>query len=352
MASGSHSWHCCLLLAFFLVFSGADGLSTAYYATSCPSLQQVVRATVSSAIQAERRIGASLIRLFFHDCFVQACDASILLDDVPETGFVGEKTAGPNVNSVRGYEVIDRIKANVEDVCPGVVSCADIVALAARDSTALLGGRTGGVPPARLDSTTASLAEANRDLPGPDSDLGTLIARFGAKGLSPRDMTALSGSHTVGFSQCTNFRAHIYNDTDIDPAFAALRRRTCPPPARHAHLQRHRHRPGVRGAAPPHLPRRRRQRRLQPGAARRADAERVRQRLLPQPARPAWPAPLRPGALQRRLAGRAGAAVQLQPVALRRRLRQGHGQDGEPVRSRRRGQVRLQGRQRQLIDSS
>ncbi|XP_040376623.1 peroxidase P7-like [Oryza brachyantha] len=228
MASGSHSWHCCLLLAFFLVFSGADGLSTAYYATSCPSLQQVVRATVSSAIQAERRIGASLIRLFFHDCFVQACDASILLDDVPETGFVGEKTAGPNVNSVRGYEVIDRIKANVEDVCPGVVSCADIVALAARDSTALLGGPNWAVPLGRLDSTTASLAEANRDLPGPDSDLGTLIARFGAKGLSPRDMTALSGSHTVGFSQCTNFRAHIYNDTDIDPAFAALRRRTCP----------------------------------------------------------------------------------------------------------------------------
>ncbi|EAZ22371.1 hypothetical protein OsJ_06029 [Oryza sativa Japonica Group] len=140
MASRS-SWHCCLL-AFFLLSSAAGAaygqqLSTTFYAASCPTLQVVVRATVLGALLAERRMGASLVRLFFHDCFVQGCDASILLDDVPATSFVGEKTAFPNVNSVRGYDVIDQIKRNVELLCPGVVSCADIVALAARDSTAL-----------------------------------------------------------------------------------------------------------------------------------------------------------------------------------------------------------------------
>lgn len=62
----------------------------------------------------------------------QGCDGSILLDDTSK--FVGEKTATPNRNSARGFEVIDNIKSAVEGVCPGVVSCADILAIAARDS--------------------------------------------------------------------------------------------------------------------------------------------------------------------------------------------------------------------------
>jgi peroxidase len=58
------------------------------------------------------------------------------LDDT--SSFTGEKTAIPNNNSARGFEVIDKIKAAVEEVCPGVVSCADILAVTARDSVEIV----------------------------------------------------------------------------------------------------------------------------------------------------------------------------------------------------------------------
>jgi peroxidase len=66
--------------------------------------------------------------------FFQGCDASILLDET--SSIESEKTAGANRNSARGYEVIDKAKAEVEKICPGVVSCADIIAVAARDASA------------------------------------------------------------------------------------------------------------------------------------------------------------------------------------------------------------------------
>lgn len=74
----------------------------------------------------------------------------------------------------------------------------------------------------------ASQTAANSDLPGPGSSLSSLIAKFAAKGLDARDMTALSGAHTIGQARCATFRSRIYNDTDIDAGFAALRRQNCP----------------------------------------------------------------------------------------------------------------------------
>lgn len=67
---------------------------------------------------------------------MQGCDASLLLDS--SGSIVSEKGSNPNKNSARGFDVLDQIKSAVERECPKTVSCADILALAARDSTVLV----------------------------------------------------------------------------------------------------------------------------------------------------------------------------------------------------------------------
>lgn len=103
-----------------------------FYSRACPRAEFIVRSTVESHFKSDPTIAAGLLRMHFHDCFVQGCDASVLIDG-PNT----EKTALPNLG-LRGYEVIDDAKSKLEDACPGVVSCADILALAARDAVVLV----------------------------------------------------------------------------------------------------------------------------------------------------------------------------------------------------------------------
>ncbi|CAN1240637.1 Peroxidase 4 [Linum grandiflorum] len=201
---------CLILLLAVLSSAAATGsLSPEYYLKTCPKAPAIVKAGVAAALKNETRMGASLLRLHFHDCFVNGCDASILLDD--NATFVGEKTASPNINSTRGFEVIDKIKAQVEESCPGIVSCADILALAAMDSVVYLGGPWWEVGLGRRDSITASKEAAEVSLPQPTFNLSDL-----------------AGAHTIGLARCTTFRDHIYKDTDIDPPFAKWLRKICP----------------------------------------------------------------------------------------------------------------------------
>ncbi|MBA0786940.1 hypothetical protein Gotri_027439 [Gossypium trilobum] len=227
-------------------------LSPKFYDNLCPQALPAIKRIVEAAVHREPRMGASLLRLHFHDCFVnvtsflhttilcmpkngleliflvfQGCDGSLLLDST--SAFETEKNARGNFNSVRGFEVVDQIKAEVDRVCGRpVVSCADILAVAARDSVLALGGPTWKVRLGRRDSTTASRALADSVLPSASMDLPALISNFKNQGLNTRDLVALSGGHTIGLSQCVIFRNRIYNATNIDPTFAKERRVTCP----------------------------------------------------------------------------------------------------------------------------
>ncbi|XP_028797120.1 peroxidase P7 [Neltuma alba] len=227
MGSPSSMSRCVLVLVVLLLGSTVNAqLSADFYARSCPQLPYIVNRAVHSAIAKEARMGASLLRLFFHDCFVNGCDGSILLDDT--SNFKGEKGAVPNKNSARGFEVIDAIKSEVEKACPGIVSCADILAVTSRDSVHLLGGPYWDVKLGRRDARITSLSAANNGIPPPTSNLNQLISRFSSLGLSTKDLVALSGGHTIGQARCTNFRAHIYNESNIYAGFARTRQTNCP----------------------------------------------------------------------------------------------------------------------------
>ncbi|KAG4974634.1 hypothetical protein JHK87_031455 [Glycine soja] len=215
-------------LAIFMIPSNAQ-LTPNFYKKVCPQALPIIRSVVHREIIRERRIGASLLRLHFHDCFVNGCDGSVLLDDT--RNFTGEKTALPNLNSIRGLEVVDAIKEAVDKACKRpVVSCADILATAARDSVAILGGPhlRYSVLLGRRDARTASKDAANANLPPPFFSFSQLLSNFKFHGLDLKDLVALSGGHTLGFARCTTFRDRIYNDTNINPTFAASLRKTCP----------------------------------------------------------------------------------------------------------------------------
>ncbi|GAB2235957.1 hypothetical protein Droror1_Dr00026402 [Drosera rotundifolia] len=214
-------------LVWLVLFGAASAqLTSTYYDSTCPKALSTIQSEVKAAIAKEARMGASLLRLHFHDCFVNGCDASVLLDDT--SNFTGEKTAAPNLNSLRGFDVIDDIKSSVESLCPGVVSCADILAVAARDSVVTLGGSNWTVLLGRRDSTTASLSAVTANIPAPTFNLSTLISSFSNKGLSTDEMVALSGAHTIGLARCVNFRSRIYNETNINSSYKASLQAICP----------------------------------------------------------------------------------------------------------------------------
>ncbi|KAK3131100.1 hypothetical protein QOZ80_6BG0502050 [Eleusine coracana subsp. coracana] len=222
------------LVVLAVVVGGARAqLREGFYEQSCPRAEQIVKHYVQQHIPHAPSVAATLLRTHFHDCFVRGCDASVLLNATG--GNEAEKDAAPN-QTLRGFAFIDRVKALVEAECPGVVSCADILALAARDSVVVIGGPSWSVPTGRRDGTVSIKQEALDQIPAPTMNFTQLLQSFHNKSLQLADLVWLSGAHTIGIAHCDSFTERLYNftgrggpgdaDPSLDPLYAANLRRT------------------------------------------------------------------------------------------------------------------------------
>nr|AFK49109.1 unknown [Medicago truncatula] len=186
---------CCIVVVLGgLPFSSNAQLDPSFYRNTCPNVSSIVREVIRSVSKKVPRMLGSLVRFHFHDCFVQGCDASVLLNKTDTV--VSEQDAFPNRNSLRGLDVVNQIKTAVEKACPNTVSCADILALSAELSSTLADGPDWKVPLGRRDGLTANQLLANKNLPAPFNTTDQLKAAFAAQGLDTTDLVALSGAHT------------------------------------------------------------------------------------------------------------------------------------------------------------
>ncbi|KAF8686205.1 hypothetical protein HU200_043586 [Digitaria exilis] len=213
----------CVVLAFLTGQSAAGR----YYADK---VQDKVRKEVEKAIAYNPSVGPALVRLVFHDCWVNGCDGSVLLDKTPTDGTNTEKKAVNNIG-LAGFEVIDTIKQKVG----GDASCADILVFAGRDAADILSGGkifytlTGG----RKDGVSSSAAAADATLPSSTFDFNQLQNNFGAAnhGFTVEELVVLSGAHSIGVAHLSSYQDRLAGAdvTPIDSDYQAALVKVTPP---------------------------------------------------------------------------------------------------------------------------
>ncbi|CAN6292628.1 unnamed protein product [Urochloa humidicola] len=213
---------------------GAADLKVNYYASTCPNVESIVRGVVQQKLQSTIRTAGSTIRLFFHDCFVEGCDGSVLIDSTQ--GNQAEKDASDNKSlAFEGFDTVQSAKAAVEAACPDTVSCADVLALATRDAIAMSGGPFFPIELGRLDGLNSTASSVPGQLPQPNQTMDQLLAVFKAHGLNMSDLVALSAAHSVGLAHCSKFSNRLYNyqpgqptDPTLNPKYARFLEGKCP----------------------------------------------------------------------------------------------------------------------------
>ncbi|KAL1314628.1 hypothetical protein HN51_041445 [Arachis hypogaea] len=224
-----------VLVAMFMisVSKGEGKLVENFYGQTCPNVESIVTQAVTTKFHQTITTGQATLRLFFHDCFVQGCDASVM---IATANGDAEKDASENLSLAGdGFDTVIKAKAAVEASCPGVVSCADILALATRDVIGLLGGPSYRVELGRRDGLVSKASSVDSNLPKASFNLNQLNKMFSKHNLTQTDMIALSGAHTVGFSHCNQFSNRLYSfqssshvDPTLDPSYAQQLKSDCP----------------------------------------------------------------------------------------------------------------------------
>ncbi|XP_044465872.1 peroxidase 16-like [Mangifera indica] len=222
-----------LLMILMFTWEGESKLAQNFYGKTCPNVESIVKQAVSTKFSQTFITIPATLRLFFHDCFVEGCDASILIRSPNNDA---EKDAPDNLSLAGdGFDTVIKAKQAVEAVCPGIVSCADILAMAARDVVALAGGPSFNVELGRRDGLISLASRVPGNLPQPTFNLAQLNTMFARHNLSQIDMIALSGAHTVGFSHCSRFANRLYSfsastpvDPSLDPNYAQQLMAACP----------------------------------------------------------------------------------------------------------------------------
>ncbi|XP_059636012.1 peroxidase 57-like [Cornus florida] len=223
---------CLVVLVVALQVNKALSLELHFYRNSCPQAELVVKRIAQKHFSNDPSLPAGFLRLHFHDCFIRGCDASVLIDSTDEN--VAEKEAPPNL-TLRGFEVIDEIKSELEKQCKGIVSCADILALATRDGVAFAGGSAYALPTGRRDGTISIFSDVH--IPGPSFSIADASKAFQTINLDLTDLTTLLGAHAIGFCHCGFFVQRLYNfrgsglsDPSMDSNFLDFLRKSCPKP--------------------------------------------------------------------------------------------------------------------------
>ncbi|KAL6650206.1 hypothetical protein ACP70R_009131 [Stipagrostis hirtigluma subsp. patula] len=204
-----------LVVAMASATRRCTALELNYYASTCPDAEAIVRDAMERQHYRDPTLAPAIIRMLFHDCFVRGCDASVMI--VPTRTRSSERVAIPN-QTLRGFNAVDDVKRALEDACPATVSCADALALMARDAVALLGGNPYDVPLGRRDGLESNPWEV--DLPPPFAALGDALRAFAARGFSAEETVVLFGAHTVGGAHCSAFRDRLARpDCAMDDGF-------------------------------------------------------------------------------------------------------------------------------------